>query len=190
MIHLSSKAIERIEQFIEKDSKRPTLFRVVVRGQDKDGFIYEFLLQREEALLPTDVQFQTGTFTTVLDAGSFEHMKGATIDWMDSVQGSGFKVTNPNKPLQIIENATFDVVKEFVENDINPAIAQHNGYAEVTKMEDDKVYVKMGGGCQGCSSAAVTLRLGIEERIKTVFPAIKEVIDLTDHNAGTNPYYR
>lgn len=190
MITLSAKAIERVEQFIEKDIKLPDLFRVVVRGQDKDGFIYEFLLQRSEAKLPTDHTFETGTFITVVDAGSFEHLKGANIDWVDSVNGSGFKVQNPNRPFKIIKNPTFEIVKEFVENDINPAIAQHNGYAEVTKMDGATIYVKMGGGCQGCSSAAVTLRMGIEDRIKTVFPSIKEVIDTTDHHAGTNPYYR
>jgi len=190
MITLTPKAIERIEQFIEKDPKRPSLFRVVVRGQDKDGFIYEFLLQKAEAQLPTDQVFQTGTFSTVVDEGSFFHLKGAVVDWTDSVQGSGFKVENPNKPFKVIENPTYEVVKEFVDNDINPAIAQHRGYAEVIKFEDNKVFVKMGGGCQGCSSAAVTLRMGIEDRIKAVFPSISEVVDTTDHNAGTNPYYK
>lgn len=190
MIQVTPQAIARIEQFIQGDAKRPELFRVVVRGQDKDGFMYEFLLQKEQALLPTDQVFQTGSFRTVVDEGSFVHMNGATIDWMESVQGSGFRVDNPNKPFKIIENPTFEIVKEFVENDINPAIAQHNGYAEVIKFEDNKVYVKMGGGCQGCSSAAVTLRMGIEDRIKAVFPSIAGVVDTTDHNAGTNPYYR
>ncbi|MEZ4846004.1 MAG: iron-sulfur cluster assembly accessory protein [Bdellovibrionota bacterium] len=190
MITLTSKAIARIEQFIQSDPKKPELFRVVVRGQDKDGFMYEFLLQKSQALLASDKTFSTGSFTTVVDEGSFVHMSGATIDWMDSVQGSGFKVDNPNKPFKIIENPTLDVRCDFVENDINPAIAQHNGYAEVIKFEDNKVYVKMGGGCQGCSSAAVTLRMGIEDRIKEVFPSIAGVVDTTDHNAGTNPYYK
>lgn len=190
VIQLTTKAIERIEQFIAKDPKQPSLFRVVVRGQDKDGFIYEFLLQRSEAQLSTDQVIQTGSFKTVVDLGSMEHLRGALIDWKESVQGSGFAVDNPNKPFKIIENPTFDVVKEFVDNDINPAIAQHNGYAEVIKFEDNKVFVKMGGGCQGCSSAAVTLRMGIEDRIKAVFPSIAGVVDTTDHNAGTNPYYK
>lgn len=190
MITLGTKAIERIEQFIQNDPKKPSLFRIVVRGQDKDGFIYEFLLQRYEALLPTDHTIETGTFTTVIDEGSIQHVNGAFVDWEDSVKGSGFKVQNPNTPTKTIQNPTFEVIKDFVENDINPAIAQHRGYAEVEKFENGKVFVKMGGGCQGCSSAAVTLRMGIEERIKNVFPDVHEVIDLTDHNAGTNPYYR
>ena len=190
MITLSEKAIERIERFIENDPNRPSLFRIIVRGQDKDGFIYEFLLQKQEALLSTDQQFQTASFTTVADEGSFQHLQGAHVDWNDSVSGSGFKVENPNQPTKIIENPTLEIIKDFVENDINPAIAEHRGYAEVEKFEDGKVFVKMGGGCQGCSSAAVTLRLGIEERIKAVFPSVSEIVDLTDHNAGTNPYYR
>lgn len=188
MITLSPKAIERIEQFIEKDPKLPCLFRIIVRGQDQDGFIYEFLLQKAQAQLSTDHVFQTGTFSTVVDEGSYFHLQGAIVDWVDSVRGSSFVVNNPNKPFQVIENPTFEIIKEFVDKDINPAIAQHRGYTEVVQFEDNKVYVKMGGGCQGCSSASITLRLGIEERIKTVFPSVKQVIDTTDHASGTAPY--
>ena len=47
----------------------------------------------------------------------------------------------------------------------------------------------MGGGCQGCGMANVTLKHGIEAMIQEVFPEIKQVIDTTDHAAGDNPYY-
>jgi Fe/S biogenesis protein NfuA len=47
----------------------------------------------------------------------------------------------------------------------------------------------MGGGCQGCGAADVTLKAGIERLIKEELPEIEEVLDATDHAAGTNPYY-
>jgi Fe/S biogenesis protein NfuA len=48
----------------------------------------------------------------------------------------------------------------------------------------------MGGGCQGCSSAALTLQSGIAERMKEAVPEVKQIIDTTDHAAGTNPYFK
>ena len=76
-----------------------------------------------------------------------------------------------------------------LENDINPAIAAHGGYAELVAVEGDIAYVRMGGGCQGCGLAAVTLSEGIEVAILDSIPEITQVIDTTDHASGENPYY-
>jgi Fe/S biogenesis protein NfuA len=47
----------------------------------------------------------------------------------------------------------------------------------------------MGGGCQGCGAADVTLKAGIERLIKEEIPEVAEVLDATDHSQGANPYY-
>ena len=47
----------------------------------------------------------------------------------------------------------------------------------------------MGGGCQGCGAADITLKSGIERLIKEELPEVVEVLDTTDHGAGANPYY-
>jgi Fe/S biogenesis protein NfuA len=47
----------------------------------------------------------------------------------------------------------------------------------------------MGGGCQGCGAADVTLKMGIERMIREEIPEVEEVLDTTDHAAGNNPYY-
>jgi Fe/S biogenesis protein NfuA len=57
-------------------------------------------------------------------------------------------------------------------------------------VRDNKVYVRFGGGCQGCGMADVTLKQGIEAMIKEEIPEITAVLDTTDHAAGTNPYYQ
>lgn len=80
-------------------------------------------------------------------------------------------------------------IEELFEKDINPAIASHGGRVELAEVEGTKVYVRLGGGCQGCASANVTLRQGIEKAIKSIIPEITEIVDATDHAAGTNPYY-
>ncbi len=80
-------------------------------------------------------------------------------------------------------------VQDLVDTSINPAIAAHGGYVELLDVKDNVVYLQMGGGCQGCGAADITLKAGIERLIKEEIPEITEVLDTTDHAAGANPYY-
>jgi Fe/S biogenesis protein NfuA len=80
-------------------------------------------------------------------------------------------------------------VQDLIDNMINPAVAGHGGFVELLDVKDSKVYLQMGGGCQGCGAADVTLKSGIERLIKEEIPEIDEVLDATDHAAGANPYY-
>ena len=79
-------------------------------------------------------------------------------------------------------------VEEIFEKDINPQIASHGGFVELADIEGTKVYVRLGGGCQGCSSANATLKMGIAKAIQQAIPEVTEVLDATDHTAGKNPY--
>ncbi|HYS17353.1 MAG TPA: NifU family protein [Candidatus Binatia bacterium] len=80
-------------------------------------------------------------------------------------------------------------VQELIDSMINPAVAGHGGYVELIDVQDNRVYLQMGGGCQGCGAADVTLKSGIERLIKEEIPEVAEVLDTTDHAAGNNPYY-
>ncbi|MBI1964047.1 MAG: NifU family protein [Candidatus Rokubacteria bacterium] len=80
-------------------------------------------------------------------------------------------------------------VQELIDTMINPAVAGHGGYVELIDVQDSRVYLQMGGGCQGCGAADVTLKSGIERLIKEELPEVTEVLDTTDHGSGTNPYY-
>ena len=80
-------------------------------------------------------------------------------------------------------------VQEIIDSMINPAVAGHGGFVELIDVQDNRVYLVMGGGCQGCGAADVTLKAGIERLIKEEIPEVAEVLDTTDHGAGSNPYY-
>jgi Fe-S cluster biogenesis protein NfuA len=82
----------------------------------------------------------------------------------------------------------FTQVEKVLDEKIRPALAQHGGNVQVIDIDNDVVFVKLTGGCQGCSSSKATLSGGIEQVIKKEFPEIKDVIDLTDHATGQNPY--
>jgi NFU1 iron-sulfur cluster scaffold homolog, mitochondrial len=80
-------------------------------------------------------------------------------------------------------------VQQFLEAKINPMVASHGGFVELIDVQDNNVYIRMGGGCQGCGAADVTLKMGIERMMKEDMPQIMDVLDTTDHASGRNPYY-
>jgi Fe/S biogenesis protein NfuA len=80
-------------------------------------------------------------------------------------------------------------VQELIDTMINPAVAGHGGYVELIDVQDNRVYLQMGGGCQGCGAADITLKSGIERLLKEEIPEIVEILDTTDHASGSNPYY-
>ena len=80
-------------------------------------------------------------------------------------------------------------IQDIFNSVINPAIAAHGGYVRLIDVKASRVFLEMGGGCQGCGMADVTLRQGIETAIRQEVPDVADILDVTDHAAGTNPYY-
>lgn len=80
-------------------------------------------------------------------------------------------------------------IRDLLDREINPAVAQHGGFVELIEVKKNNVYLRLGGGCQGCGAADVTLKQGIAKAIRVLVPAIGEILDTTDHAAGRNPYY-
>lgn len=82
-----------------------------------------------------------------------------------------------------------DEIQEFVDEDINPALAMHEGHLKIISVDGTVVKIELSGGCQGCASADDTIKIAVENLMKIRFPEITEVIDLTDHSSGENPYF-
>ncbi len=80
-------------------------------------------------------------------------------------------------------------VQEVLDSRINPAVASHGGHIALIDIKEDRAYIRLEGGCQGCGMADVTLKQGVEVEIKDAVPSIIEVLDVTDHANGDNPYY-
>ena len=80
-------------------------------------------------------------------------------------------------------------VEELLENEINPGVAGHGGHVSLVDVKGNAVYLQLGGGCQGCGMADVTLKQGIERLIRERVPEVGEILDTTDHAGGRNPYY-
>ena len=95
----------------------------------------------------------------------------------------------PSSPTGGLDTDLARRVIAILDRDINPNIASHGGHAELAGIEGATAYLRLGGGCQGCGMATVTLSQGIEVAITQAVPEIKHVVDVTDHASGTNPYF-
>lgn len=80
-------------------------------------------------------------------------------------------------------------VQEVLEREILPTVRMHGGTVRLLDVKDNTVFLQMGGGCQGCASADVTLKTGIEVAIRRAVPEVGDILDTTDHAAGRNPYF-
>jgi Fe/S biogenesis protein NfuA len=81
-----------------------------------------------------------------------------------------------------------DRVQQVLNEQVNPAIAAHGGGAELVSIDGTIAYLRLYGGCQGCGLAQVTLRQGIERTLLEAIPELTQVVDVTDHASGENPY--
>jgi Fe-S cluster biogenesis protein NfuA len=87
------------------------------------------------------------------------------------------------------DDALYERVADLFETQVNPMVARHGGRVELIDVQDAVVMVRMAGGCQGCGMADVTLRQGIEAMLQQHVPDVKGVVDITDHAAGSSPYF-
>lgn len=151
-----------------------------------------------------DALFAVEGVTRVLVAGStITVTKGVPTPWphlaadIAAAIRSSLTAETPAINPRVIEDLmslpTHDMemnIAELFEDQINPALASHGGFVRLVKVEGRDVYVEMGGGCQGCAASKATMRYGVENAIRRVAPQVRQVVDVTDHTAGVNPYYK
>ena len=187
MITVTSAARTKIVELLAQQGRAGLMLRAAVAGRGPGGFQYRLGFVGDEERRADDQATDAGGFTLLVDADSVPNLDGASIDYVDGPQGSGFKIDNPN-PLWRDEAAR--AVQAVLDQDINPAVAAHGGWVTLLEVKDNVAYIQLGGGCQGCGMVDVTLNQGIEVRIREAVPAIREIIDSTDHAGGKNPYYQ
>lgn len=185
-VTLTDEAIAKVLEFAanhpEAQGKR---LRIYIQGGSKAAYEYGFTFDEPN---PGDEILDQGELDLVVDRYSLQYMRGSTVDFVEDVRGSGFVVDNPNKP-PLLQDPVAERIHEVIEQRVNPGVASHGGHVSLIDYDDGRVYLELGGGCQGCGMADVTLRQGIETMLRQEIPEIREIVDTTDHAAGTNPYY-
>lgn len=191
-IEFTDGARERVRSFIREEGEQQLSVRISVVSPSPLDPRYDMALITPEERDPDDRVIELDGFEVVMEPESAELLEGARVDWVESLNGSGFKVENPNlKPIgsEPLEGPLAERVEQVIEEQVNPAVAQHGGQVSLVDVREDTVYVRMGGGCQGCGMANVTLTQGIERMITEAVPEIENIEDVTDHAAGSDPYY-
>jgi Fe/S biogenesis protein NfuA len=212
---ITEQAIEKVRRFRaqSQDPESQALW-VEVSGVAGGEYVYRISLDALRVARQGDLLQRQGDLMIVVPESSVEKLRGATIDWSEGLAQSGLAVVNPNRPpapadlpmmsplmappasppidAALPAELSGDVaqrVSQVIDQQINPAIAAHGGHAELVAVEADTAYLRLGGGCQGCGMATVTLGQGIEVAITEAVPEIARVVDVTDHAVGTNPYF-
>ena len=172
---------------------------IKITGINGLQYAYEMAMLRVEDIPEGNTTEMYGELPVFLPNADLDKFAGATLDMSRDLLNPGLVIDNPNSPSPPMAGGDIDPesltgpvaerVKTILETQVNPAIASHGGMAELVAVEDDTVYLRLGGGCQGCGMATVTLSQGIEATLLQAVPEIKRIVDVTDHSSGQNPYY-
>lgn len=121
--------------------------------------------------------------------GDFFYVEEGISELQKILENSEFDIRLSCKP-EDSKEVKMEAMQNLLDFEINPMVAAHGGFFTLLDVQNNDVVVELGGGCQGCGMVDVTLRQGVETRMREVFPGMGELIDNTSHELGDNPYYQ
>jgi Fe/S biogenesis protein NfuA len=195
-LRVSDAALVQVMSILAAEDEPDSLgLRVAVTGTRGVEYAYDLSFDERAEAADDDVIYNQGDLVVMIPADSVDALWGATLDLPSAEGQGGLVIRNPNRPdplanLDIeLTGTVTERINQLLEQQINPALASHGGFASLIEVRESTAVVTMGGGCQGCAVSAVTLREGIQKAILENIPEITEVVDSTDHDAGENPFY-
>lgn len=203
VLSVTDAALAKVLQLRTDETDHESLaLWVEVNGTSGDAYTYDMYFQSANDAAPNDWTWVQGGLTIIVPTDSVPKMVGSVLDLNRDLLTGGMSIRNPNSPPSPpraspamtgpppdLSGDVAQRVIQVLEHQINPSIAAHGGRADLVAVDDGAAYLRLSGGCAGCGMAAVTLSQGIEVAIKESVPEIVKIIDVTDHAAGTNPYY-
>ena len=196
--NIAEKAIGKIIELREQEpgDSDYALF-LQIDGMQGNQFTYDLSFLEVKEAREDDVQLQFGKLPVIIAAKDKDNFDGASLNLSEDLDS--LEIDNPNTPSPNILNTSeplpeltgelAEKVQTILDQQINPAIASHGGVAKLVNVEGNDIYLQLGGGCQGCGMAQVTLSQGIEASLREAIPEIGNIIDATDHASGDNPYF-
>ncbi len=195
MLTFTDRAREMVLNFMDQSGEDLRSLRINVSGGSPVAPSFELTLVEDSDRTEEDLHVDAGGFTVVVDQGSAERLEGATVDFVNRVNGSGFEIipagpTTTGAPSSSVPKGDLaDKVQLILDEQVNPSIASHGGQINLVDVQGTEVFMEMTGGCQGCAMSRMTLRQGVERMIRQHVPEVTEIHDVTDHAAGENPYF-
>jgi len=196
--NIDEKAIGKIIELREQEpgEKDYALF-LQIDGMQGNQFTYDLSFLDVKEAREGDVQLHFGGLPVIIAAKDKDNFDGASLNLsedlnsleMDNPNTPSPNILNTSEPLPELTGELAEKVQTILDQQINPAIASHGGVAKLVNVEGNDIYLQLGGGCQGCGMAQVTLSQGIEASLRESIPEIGNIIDATDHASGDNPYF-
>ena len=186
-LSVTDAAADKIRAAKASEGQDNAALRVVAR-EDGAKFRYELKLVATDSKAADDSVVHLDGIDLYLDRESAPRLQGATLDYVEDITGSGLKFENPNQTA-LASHPLAERVQEVLDNRVNPGLAAHGGMVSLVDIEEARVVLRFGGGCQGCGMADVTMKEGVAAQLKQQIPEISEVVDATDHASGQNPYH-
>jgi len=185
---ITDAALEKIVGAKDAEDRPEVALRITAR-EEGAKFRYELKLVAADTKTDDDGVLEFDEVSIYLDSASAARLRGATLDFIDDINGSGLKFDNPNKTT-LGMNPLASRIQQVLDDRVNPGLAGHGGNVALMDIQDQKVILQFGGGCQGCGMVDTTLKDGVAVTLQQAIPEITEVVDITDHEAGENPYYQ
>lgn len=191
MITFTDRAREMVRTFLDQSEGEDLALRIGMGGSPISPR-FDLTLVGAGDLAENEIMVDGGGFAVFVKQSDEEVLDGATVDFVERVNESGFEVRTSKKrnapEAGIPTGPIADRVRDVLETQVNPAIAAHGGMISLVDVENTDVYVEMSGGCQGCALSRMTLRQGVERMLREAVPELTAVHDITDHASGDNPY--
>ena len=192
MITLTDRAREVVRTYLGKSDGEFTALRIGIAGGTPLAPDFELTLVGPDDIGESEREVEVGDLTLVVEEEFAPRLEGATVDFVQRVNESGFQVSlaaTAKAALPTLDGPLAERVKTVLETEINPAIASHGGTITLVGVEDTEIYLEMGGGCQGCAMSRMTLRQGVERMVRQAVPEVTVIHDITDHSSGENPFF-
>lgn len=201
MIEITDFAVKRIQVLVQQQKddhqKKIAGLRLTMKGAVPNvEYALAFVEEGKEEL--GDISVDACGIKVFMESKNGKFLEDVKIDFIQSLQQNGFKVENPKvdavpasapaTPANL-DSPEAIAVQKVLDVEINPGVAAHGGHITLVDVKDQVAYLRLGGGCQGCASASETLQQGVITAIKKAVPEIENVMDVTDHAGGNNPYY-
>jgi Fe/S biogenesis protein NfuA len=194
---VSEAALEKVLEVRDAEDDAASLcLRVEIIGVNGVDFTYDLGFEPVEGLEGEHRVYTQRDLTIAIPVGTIDRLLGATLDLPGNAAQGGLVIRNPNRPDPmagvkdlVLTGDIAEKVTTLIAEAINPGLAAHGGFTSLVGVDGTRVFLTMGGGCQGCSMSAATMVQGIQTAIKEAIPEVTEVVDATDHSAGENPFY-
>ena len=194
---VSESAIDKVLEVRDAEDDGESLcLRVEIIGVNGVDFTYDLGFEPIAGLEGEHRIYTQRDLTIAIPVGTVDRLLGATLDLPANPAQGGLVIRNPNRPDPmagvkdlVLTGDIAEKVTTLIAEAINPGLAAHGGFTSLVGVDGTRVFLTMGGGCQGCSMSAATMVQGIQTAIKEAIPEVTEVVDATDHSAGENPFY-